>query len=1824
MPTILQLRRGSTAENDAYTGSVGELTVDTTLNTVRVHDGSTAGGTVVGKSTGNIQVAVTGDNEIDTSSGNLTIDSAGGTVTVDDNLTVSGNLTVNGTTTTVNSTNTTLDDNLLELNSGASSNANDSGIIIERGSTGDNAIIAWDESADKFIVGTTTATASDTGNLTISTGTLVANIEGAVTGNASTATALQTARNIAGQSFDGTGNITIASTDLSDTASIVLLNSSQTLTNKTLTTPVISSISNTGTLTLPTSTDTLVGRATTDTLTNKTIDAANNTLSNIGNSSLTNCSITINGSSVALGGSTTITAGCDWSVNSSYTNITVQDSPNTCINGYQNTIVGSNAGKCTRTAGGNTFIGAGAGRFNTTGGYNTAVGKNAGYEITTGCCNVVLGTSAGAGCGQVTLSTGSNNILIGHYAASSSSTVSNEITIGNTSHDLLRIPGLGSTDGQVLTYSSYYGGIVLAAAPSSAVNRCNGNNIVTDSIGGDGGQGSFNLLIGSNSGYNVTTGCSNIMLGSQSGYSTTSGSYNVFVGGSTGRCNTTGKHNVFIGDKSGCRNTIGVANIALGENAGRYNSVGLNNISIGKSANCKTTGSGVVSLGAYAGWCGTNAACSVNIGYFAGRSVSGACNVAIGFAAMMQNASQANVGIGARAGQSLEDGAACNVMLGAQAGCQAVNGTNNIAIGFDAQLSTTTASNEITIGNVTHNLLRIPGLGSTDGQVLTYSSSCGGIVLAAASGGGCDWSVNSSNTNITVQDNPNTNINGFNNILIGSYAGKSGTITANNNILIGGSAGYCVSTGVCNISIGTNAGDGITSGSCNVSIGTSANWSCNGGTITGNNNIVFGHYAAPSSSTASNEITLGNVTHNLLRIPGLGSTDGQVLTYSSSCGGIILAAASGGGGCDWSVNSSYTNITVQDNPNTCIGGYNNVLVGHSAGKCTRTASSNTFIGGSAGYFNTTGGNNVAVGRSSGAELTTGCCNILLGTFAGAGCGQVTLSTGSNNILIGHYAAPSSSGASNEITIGNVTHDLLRIPGLGSTDGHVLTYSSYYGGIVLEPIPSAAVKNCGSANIVTSSIGGDGGQGSRNILIGSNSGYYLTTGSDNIMLGSQSGYNTTSGSNNIFLGRNAGCSLVTGTNNVLIGYNAQASTTTANNEITIGNVTHNLLRIPGLGSTDGQVLTYSSACGGIVLAAASGGGGGCDYTPTSSTTNIVISETQNTTMTGSYNTAIGDNAGMCLTGGNYNTLIGGYAGMFSTSANSNTFVGSGAGRDTTTGSKNTSIGRSAGIGITTGNCNISIGDSANYKLGAYGVGTTTGNNNIVIGWYAQPSSEGASNEITIGNVTHNLLRIPGLGSTDGQVLTYSSSCGGIILAAASGGSAAAVNICNSNNVVSCIGGDGGSGTHNVLIGQYTGSLCTLTASAQSNIAIGRSALKTIHTGKQNIAIGDYNMASVTSGQYNISLGAFALGCSTVGCCNIAIGNSSLSYVGNNVTSIGNIGIGSQSGRWTSTSQYNIAIGHKSAYGAYAFGTGVSGNIAMGYNSGNSKGWNNITIGQCAGYASNSGMTGNNNIGIGTSVFSGSGLSISAYSNTAIGAYAMSVLSSGGKNTAVGANSMSCITSGEGNVAVGNYSLHDNQGGCENIAIGRFAMSSFMTPFNLQKNVAVGSQAGCAFNDAQCHVVLGYSAGRTTTTATNNIIIGAYAEASSVTASNEITLGNTSHTCIRANVTTISSLSDQRDKTNVCDLNVGLCFVNDLRPVTFDWDRRDGTMAGHKDVGFIAQDLDALQQKYDIEENLKIVLKENPERLEATPGKLIPILVKAIQELSAEVKKLKENK
>lgn len=105
--------------------------------------------------------------------------------------------------------------------------------------------------------------------------------------------------------ISNTGTLTLPSS----TDTLVGRATTDTLTNKTLTAPIISTISNTGTLTLPTATDTLVGRATSDTLTNKSISGSTNTLSNIGNSSLTNSSVTIGSTTIALGATSTGLSG---------------------------------------------------------------------------------------------------------------------------------------------------------------------------------------------------------------------------------------------------------------------------------------------------------------------------------------------------------------------------------------------------------------------------------------------------------------------------------------------------------------------------------------------------------------------------------------------------------------------------------------------------------------------------------------------------------------------------------------------------------------------------------------------------------------------------------------------------------------------------------------------------------------------------------------------------------------------------------------------------------------------------------------------------------------------------------------------------------------------------------------------------------------------------------------------------------------------------------------------------------------------------------------------------------------------------------------------------------------------------------------------------------------------------------------------------------------------------------------------------------------------------------------------------------------------------
>jgi hypothetical protein len=112
-----------------------------------------------------------------------------------------------------------------------------------------------------------------------------------------------------------------------------------------------------------------------------------------------------------------------------------------------------------------------------------------------------------------------------------------------------------------------------------------------------------------------------------------------------------------------------------------------------------------------------------------------------------------------------------------------------------------------------------------------------------------------------------------------------------------------------------------------------------------------------------------------------------------------------------------------------------------------------------------------------------------------------------------------------------------------------------------------------------------------------------------------------------------------------------------------------------------------------------------------------------------------------------------------------------------------------------------------------------------------------------------------------------------------------------------------------------------------------------------------------------------------------------------------------------------------------------------------------------------------------------------------------------------------------------------------------------------------------------------------------------------------LGNNAITSLRCNVQTITSLSDVRDKKDIEPIPQGLTFINDLKPVKFKWNMRDKGKIDIEEFGFIAQDLETSQNKFGVIPNL--VDTSDPEKYAASYGTLLPVMVKAIQDLSSQI-------
>ena len=149
-------------------------------------------------------------------------------------------------------------------------------------------------------------------------------------------------------------------------------------------------------------------------------------------------------------------------------------------------------------------------------------------------------------------------------------------------------------------------------------------------------------------------------------------------------------------------------------------------------------------------------------------------------------------------------------------------------------------------------------------------------------------------------------------------------------------------------------------------------------------------------------------------------------------------------------------------------------------------------------------------------------------------------------------------------------------------------------------------------------------------------------------------------------------------------------------------------------------------------------------------------------------------------------------------------------------------------------------------------------------------------------------------------------------------------------------------------------------------------------------------------------------------------------------------------------------------------------------------------------------------------------------------------------AVGALAYSQGTSGAGSAGVGYRALYNNTGNF-NTGMGTEALFSNTSGF---ENTAVGHNAGNNVTGNR-NTFVGKSAGYNLNSGTNNTIIGRFATSSAGTVSNEITLGDSAIATLRCQVTSITSLSDARDKKDIEDANIGLDFINDLRPVTFKW-------------------------------------------------------------------------
>jgi hypothetical protein len=243
-----------------------------------------------------------------------------------------------------------------------------------------------------------------------------------------------------------------------------------------------------------------------------------------------------------------------------------------------------------------------------------------------------------------------------------------------------------------------------------------------------------------------------------------------------------------------------------------------------------------------------------------------------------------------------------------------------------------------------------------------------------------------------------------------------------------------------------------------------------------------------------------------------------------------------------------------------------------------------------------------------------------------------------------------------------------------------------------------------------------------------------------------------------------------------------------------------------------------------------------------------------------------------------------------------------------------------------------------------------------------------------------------------------------------------------------------------------------------------------------------------------------------------------------------------------------------------------------------------------------------------------------------------------STSLGYETLKALTEGVDNVAIGYQALDEILTGCCNIAIGKHALGNCDGAET--ENVAIGFQAGLNLDGGVSNIFIGSDANPGSGSSNREIVIG---KGVTGAGTDNATLGmgtNKVTIALDGSDESWAASSDERLKENIETSTAGLSFINELRPVTFNWKKAkdvDKSMSQYQDSeepalgaegsygktmhGFIAQEVkSAIDKHSDLKEGFSMWKEWEDGTQAVSSGALVPMLVKAIQELSARVEEL----